>query len=577
MHTPMRCSPGTVFGHLPSARIRRFLLYALLLLPIPSAAAAAGINADAIGRYFKAIQAKDFESLYGMSPECKEQRQRLQSSEPAFLRSQRLDEHSNENRKLFESDPVRLSGGGCIGSLSSAYEVLLYNPSWDIVEISKEDPSTAYVRFRFPAATSAPLEVVEKKMFQLANYRLVKEQVVRLSLFSSFASVPGTVLYHDGVPFHAVTASVQNNHEMLITTFGPEKPKPYGAAFRIGQLYIRPWQITYTDNGVQVGLVFFRDRLPPKGTIEGIIAGDKGTVTTIRMNDVDFRRDTRWIAHTYYPVSHVTTPTLLEMQDVTDPASPTELMTRAKEVSGYAVREIYEYTGKTDLPLQVDGQSWVMVKGLDSKKWRISPPVKVWYRATEHEKDIMDGPGMTADFGPWGFAPRFSPFFIRTVDPGASTTIVIEAGNARTIRESSKVRRETPDQPTPKAAQAAPEQARQAQAKLEQLLNPLPALFGGESSGRRNRWPMRVRIVAHDRSSHKVEGEIEWPTLNAVHRMEGTLVDGTLVIREVGYIRKGQAGLGCAYELQLEGDHVLVGTWGACTGSADTGHTRLER
>ena len=119
---------------------------------------------------------------------------------------------------------------------------------------------------------------------------------------------------------------------------------------------------------------------------------------------------------------------------------------------------------------------------------------------------------------------------------------------------------------------------RSAQAKLEQLLNPLPAEFVGESStgGKDQRWPMRVRIVAHDRSSHDVEGEIEWPTEKAVHRIKGTLEGGLLVIRETDYIRKGKANLGCIYKLQLEGT-VLAGTWGSCNGSSHTGQTRLDR
>ena len=119
--------------------------------------------------------------------------------------------------------------------------------------------------------------------------------------------------------------------------------------------------------------------------------------------------------------------------------------------------------------------------------------------------------------------------------------------------------------------------AQKGAAELELLLEPLPVEFVGESSGTGNRWPMRVRVVSYDRESHKVAGEIEWPTLDALHRMEGTLTSGMLEIREVDYIRRGRGGLGCTYELRLDGDRVLVGTWGGCTGSADRGQTRLEK
>lgn len=115
----------------------------------------------------------------------------------------------------------------------------------------------------------------------------------------------------------------------------------------------------------------------------------------------------------------------------------------------------------------------------------------------------------------------------------------------------------------------------QTHAKLEQILGTLPVEFVGESSGRRQRWPMRLKISSHDRNSGKVGGEVEWPTLDAVHRVEGSLANGALEFREVAFVRKGRASLNCAYKLQPEGNHALVGNRG-CQGSSDHGSTRLE-
>lgn len=126
-------------------------------------------------------------------------------------------------------------------------------------------------------------------------------------------------------------------------------------------------------------------------------------------------------------------------------------------------------------------------------------------------------------------------------------------------------------------SQAATERARKAEANLQQLLSSVPLEFTGGSGGPLERWPMQVRIASHDRASNKIAGEVEWPTLSAVHRMEGTLVGGMLVLREVDYIKKGKAVLGCVYELQMEGDRSLAGTWGRCDGSSDTGRTELTR
>ena len=119
------------------------------------------------------------------------------------------------------------------------------------------------------------------------------------------------------------------------------------------------------------------------------------------------------------------------------------------------------------------------------------------------------------------------------------------------------------------------ERAQQLEALFQQFLSNPPVALAGESLVGRDRYPMQVRIASYDRSSNSVTGEVEWPTLNAVHRIEGSLVGRTLIFREVAHIKKGEAGLGCVYELQIEDERSLAGMWKRCDGSSDSGRTEL--
>lgn len=101
--------------------------------------------------------------------------------------------------------------------------------------------------------------------------------------------------------------------------------------------------------------------------------------------------------------------------------------------------------------------------------------------------------------------------------------------------------------------------------------------FHGESSEGGARWPMDVRIVSYDTENGRMTGEVSWPSLKAIHKIEGTVAGGTLTFRETGYIRRGKAGLGCEYKLVPDGPTKLVGTYGKCPGSSATGHSELVR
>lgn len=85
-------------------------------------------------------------------------------------------------------------------------------------------------------------------------------------------------------------------------------------------------------------------------------------------------------------------------------------------------------------------------------------------------------------------------------------------------------------------------------------------------------WPVSVKIVSFDQTSEKVEGEIEWHSLNAVHKIEGKLSGSQFTFKEVGYIKQGSANLNCQYTTKLSNDKI-TGTW--TDPSSDIGRIEL--
>ena len=73
-------------------------------------------------------------------------------------------------------------------------------------------------------------------------------------------------------------------------------------------------------------------------------------------------------------------------------------------------------------------------------------------------------------------------------------------------------------------------------------------------------WPTKVKIVSYDHISGRVEGEIEWPSLNSVHKIEGKFTNSQFTFKEVAYIKKGSANLNCQYTTTLS-NNKISGTW----------------
>jgi hypothetical protein len=73
-------------------------------------------------------------------------------------------------------------------------------------------------------------------------------------------------------------------------------------------------------------------------------------------------------------------------------------------------------------------------------------------------------------------------------------------------------------------------------------------------------FPTLVTIGTVDSVTGNFSGEISWPSLNSVHRIEGRVTGNTLVFKEVSHIKRGGAHLNCEYALVLDGSS-LDGRW----------------
>ncbi len=73
-------------------------------------------------------------------------------------------------------------------------------------------------------------------------------------------------------------------------------------------------------------------------------------------------------------------------------------------------------------------------------------------------------------------------------------------------------------------------------------------------------WATSIKIISYNPSSGFVEGQIEWPSLSSVHKIEGKLINSQFTFKEVAYIKKGNANLNCQYTTTISGNKIF-GTW----------------
>ena len=86
--------------------------------------------------------------------------------------------------------------------------------------------------------------------------------------------------------------------------------------------------------------------------------------------------------------------------------------------------------------------------------------------------------------------------------------------------------------------------------------------YYGEATGNSNVWPFKLTVNKVN-TSGDFEGEMEWLTLDAVHKVEGTIFDNRIVFKETEYIKQGSAALNPVYVLQSDdAKKQYTGTWG---------------
>lgn len=106
------------------------------------------------------------------------------------------------------------------------------------------------------------------------------------------------------------------------------------------------------------------------------------------------------------------------------------------------------------------------------------------------------------------------------------------------------------------------------------LTSSLSRFLSGDSRSGNEVWPMRLRLGSFDKSTGHVVGQVDWPSLNASHKIVGDVVGNTFVFKETEFIKRGNAILNCVYTLTASSPSTLDGTY-AC-GKPGVTHLALE-
>ena len=93
------------------------------------------------------------------------------------------------------------------------------------------------------------------------------------------------------------------------------------------------------------------------------------------------------------------------------------------------------------------------------------------------------------------------------------------------------------------------------------------SILKGEAGNGNDKWPFVLKIIIFNNSNNTWVGELTWSTLNAIHRVEGKVNGSSISFKETDFIKRGNAVIGCIYNLNLDDNEVqLTGTWVCTTG-----------
>lgn len=96
---------------------------------------------------------------------------------------------------------------------------------------------------------------------------------------------------------------------------------------------------------------------------------------------------------------------------------------------------------------------------------------------------------------------------------------------------------------------------------LKKIFAALPTL-SGEARTQSQVDPFKLTIKSYDSNSGKWTGEMEWPTMDSLHRVEGKINGANVSFTETERIRKGKAMINVKYQMQLDNaEKKINGTW----------------
>lgn len=109
----------------------------------------------------------------------------------------------------------------------------------------------------------------------------------------------------------------------------------------------------------------------------------------------------------------------------------------------------------------------------------------------------------------------------------------------------------------------------------ENLGERLAAGFNGKAGDNSGSWPFRATNVKM-LDNGQFEADLEWVSLDAIHRIRGKFTDRSLFFKEVEKIKAGNNVIGCEYTLDTVRPDGLEGTWRNCDASTGGGTIQLS-
>lgn len=94
--------------------------------------------------------------------------------------------------------------------------------------------------------------------------------------------------------------------------------------------------------------------------------------------------------------------------------------------------------------------------------------------------------------------------------------------------------------------------------------------FSGTATDGKSVWPFRASNIRLA-NGNRFEADVEWLTLDALHRVEGRYSATNLFFKETEFLKQGSNVLGCEYTLDLPRENGLSGTYRNCDGNASGG------